>query len=80
MGVWRRNFFVSPLLATEIFFQVWSNMLYDPKVETITLDESKRTFPYAQPIVCAGLRNMTKEDFGDANYNTIAVGNAVGFC
>jgi hypothetical protein len=76
LGVWSQDYFISPLVASEVFLKVEVKSI--PGDEMITLDDTQKT-PYAQQVICAGLRDMTEEHFKDAHYNKIAVENAVGF-
>lgn len=73
LGVWSQDYFISPLLASEVFLKAPI-----PVEKVITLDDSQKT-PYAQQVICAGLLDMTEEHFKDTHYNKIAVENAVGF-
>jgi hypothetical protein len=75
LGIWDENGFISPLVATEVF-----RGMKIPQIPngTITLDDTQKT-PYAEQIICAGLRDMDEEDFKDGNYDITAVENAIGF-
>jgi hypothetical protein len=80
MGIWcqGRSFkgsFISPLVISQIFSMI--TISPPTKDEMILADEEK--VPFAQQIICAGLRAMTEEDFKDAFYDAVAVENAVGF-
>ena len=73
-GVLNEDAFVSPLLIGHVF----SKIKVPRSLHATTMDRSKET-PYAQQIICAGLRDMNEEDFKDAHYEMDAVENAVGF-
>jgi hypothetical protein len=62
---------ISPLFD-QVLFQN-SIILPTTKIELV---DSKIT-PYAQQVICAGLRDMTEQDFLD--FSNIAVENAIGF-
>jgi hypothetical protein len=76
LGVWSQDYFISPLLASEVFLK--APLTSNPVENVITLDDTQKT-SYAQQVICAGLRDMTEEHFKDAHYDQIAVENAVGF-
>jgi len=75
LGVWERHGFISPLVTAEVFEKM--DIPSNPDL-IITLDDTQKT-PYAEQIICAGLRDMNEEDFKDGNYNITAVENAIGF-
>jgi hypothetical protein len=77
LGIWEENGFISPLVTAEIFETM--DIPSNPDL-IITLDDTQKT-PYAEQIICAGLRDMNEEDFkGGGNYNNIAaVENAIEF-
>jgi hypothetical protein len=75
LGIWsQEGAFISPLLTTEVFL----HMKVRRSDEQITLVKPTIT-PYAQQVICAGLRDMVDADFKDAHYDIDAVENAVGF-
>ena len=77
LGVWNsQSGFVSPLIISEIFLKIVTPLKIDE--EKYYLDESEKV-PYAQQIICAGLRDMTEENFQDGHYDITAVENALGF-
>jgi hypothetical protein len=78
VGVIRHSegLFTSPLMTHYIF----RHMSLPPvDVVKMALDDSGKT-PYAEQIICAGLRNMKEEDFQDPNFHPRPpVENAIGF-
>ena len=80
-GVWNRvNGFVSPLMIAEVLKRMRKNKdLIHPNKDVITLEPPEKR-PYAEQIICAGLRDMTISDFEDALYSDIpATENAIGY-
>jgi hypothetical protein len=77
LSVWHRNGFVSSLLYHKIFVMA----LKSPsklEVDKITLDDTQKT-PYVEQIICAGLRDMTEENFRDPHFDKKRVENSIGF-
>jgi hypothetical protein len=74
LGFVNNGAFISPLLISVVF----SRIVADNVPDKITLDWTEKT-PYAQQIICAGLRDMKEEDFMDAHFKLVAVENCVGF-
>ncbi len=73
LGLWKDNSFISPLVISEICFKAPVKKS-DVMLE---LDHSQNRKPYAEQIICAGLRDM--EDFKDAFFDKTAVGFRWGF-
>ena len=75
LGLWNRGSFVSSLVTSEIFLRM-SQFRIAPG--DVSLDHAQNT-PYAQQIICAGLRHMTDKDFLDVHETKVSAENAVGF-
>ena len=69
-----RSAFASPLLTTEVFLHMKVRRC-DLQLNLVHPDIT----PYAQQVICAGVRDMVDADFNDAHYDLDAVENAVGF-
>jgi hypothetical protein len=74
MGLWNEGVFVSPLFASEVFYM----MTIKPSEDVIYLDHTQQ-IPYAQQIICAGLRDMVESDFKYDRYSIALNEIAVGF-
>lgn len=74
LGLWNGDYFISPLVTSEVFLK---HNITKVSEEKFSLDDSLKT-PYAEQVICAGLRDMGEEHFMDAHYNIVAVENAVG--
>jgi hypothetical protein len=71
MGLFRDDKLISPLIDQVVFQKI-----VIPPTTKIELVDS-RIIPYAQQVICAGLRDMTEQDFLD--FSKTAVENAIGF-
>ena len=66
--------FISPLMESVVFARIPR----DKFARKITLDLLEKT-PFAQQIICAGLHDMTHEDFMDANFYKKPTENCLGY-
>ena len=76
LGLWNNKYFISPLVASEVFLE--HNVSRDD-TNMVILDETQAKAPYAQQIISAGLRDMTEGQFKDAHADIVALENAIGF-
>ena len=76
LGLWNGDYFISPLVTSEVFLKHNDNDINVSK-DKFFLDHSLKT-PYAEQVIYAGLRDMGEEHFMDAHYNIVALENAVG--